>query len=304
MRITTATIQRNTLSDINRAYTRMSNTQAQAASGKVLTKPSDDPAAVGRALALRQSLAATQQYKTNVDAATGWQDATETALGSIQDAVRLARTLTVQGGSDTSSQDSRNAIADQIDQLIEAVKGDANASYQGAYLFSGTATGTAPYQSGATDTYQGDLGGSDPAVAGIVREIGPGVTMTVNTVGKDVLGQGGGDGGILDTLRQISANLKSGNGAALRGANLTALDAGIDTITSLRSANGAKTNRLEAASDRLAQLEQTTTKQVSDTEDADIAETLINLNSQQAAYQASLRAGAQILQTSLLDFLR
>ena len=44
--------------------------------------------------------------------------------------------------------------------------------------------------------------------------------------------------------------------------------------------------------------------QLSQTEDADIAETLIDLNSQTAAYQAALRAGASIVQTSLMDFLR
>ena len=43
----------------------------------------------------------------------------------------------------------------------------------------------APYASGADDTYQGDQAGLDPAVPGIVREIGPGVTMTINTVGRD-----------------------------------------------------------------------------------------------------------------------
>ena len=38
--------------------------------------------------------------------------------------------------------------------------------------------------------------------------------------------------------------------------------------------------------------------------EADIAATLIELNSQQTAYQAALKVGANILQSSLLDFLR
>ena len=45
------------------------------------------------------------------------------------------------------------------------------------------------------------------------------------------------------------------------------------------------------------------TKQLSDTEDADLSQTLIDFNSQSAAYQAALRAGANIVQTSLMDFL-
>ena len=64
------------------------------------------------------------------------------------------------------------------------------------------------------------------------------------------------------------------------------------------------TNRLEAASTRLSQIQEAVTKQLSETEDADIAKTIIEFNSQSAAYQASLRAGANIVQSSLMDFLR
>ena len=54
----------------------------------------------------------------------------------------------------------------------------------------------------------------------------------------------------------------------------------------------------------MTQIEETTISRLSDTEDADIAATLIDLNSQQTAYQAALKVGANILQSSLLDFLR
>ena len=55
---------------------------------------------------------------------------------------------------------------------------------------------------------------------------------------------------------------------------------------------------------RLGQYAETTTRQLSETEDADFAQTMIDLNSQQAAYQAALKAGANIVQSSLMDFLR
>jgi len=60
----------------------------------------------------------------------------------------------------------------------------------------------------------------------------------------------------------------------------------------------------DAALNRLGSVEEHTLSQLSDTEDADIAKTLIDFNSQQAAYQAALKAGATIVQTSLMDFLR
>ena len=68
--------------------------------------------------------------------------------------------------------------------------------------------------------------------------------------------------------------------------------------------NGARQDRLESALNRLGEVEESTLTQLSETEDADIAKTLIDFNSQQAAYQAALKAGASIVQVSLMDFLR
>jgi flagellar hook-associated protein 3 FlgL len=67
---------------------------------------------------------------------------------------------------------------------------------------------------------------------------------------------------------------------------------------------GARTNRLESAQSRLEQLEGATSSLLSDTEDADIAKTMIDFSTEQAVYQAALKAGAQVIQPSLMDFLR
>ena len=77
-----------------------------------------------------------------------------------------------------------------------------------------------------------------------------------------------------------------------------------EAVVTARTDVGARTNRLDAAQSRLGQLEETTTTLLSNTEDADMAKTLIDASTQQAVYQSALRAGAQIVQTSLLDFLR
>src|SRR5919107_550218 len=66
-----------------------------------------------------------------------------------------SRALTLRGDVAAAQQYQRN----------EAVKGEANASYGGRYVLSGTLTGTRPYSVGAVDTYAGDN-------AAIAREIG------------------------------------------------------------------------------------------------------------------------------------
>jgi flagellar hook-associated protein 3 FlgL len=309
-RITTGMVQRNILSALNQVDGKLTRTQARAASGKQITRPSDDPYNTSRAMGLRQALAANQQYQTNVSDARGWQDATESALQGITRFTQRARDLVIQAGSDATDQTSRNSIASEIDQIIQGVKETANASYGDVYLFSGTKTDTAPYAMGADDTYKGDDAGLDPAVPGVLREIGPGVTMSINTVGREVLGDGqpaaGGtaDNGLLNTLRDIADHLRSGDADSLRGTDLDRIQANLNNVLAVRARNGAASNRLDAADTRLQQIEQATTEQLSDVEDADFAQTMIDLNSQSAAYQAALRSGATIVQSSLMDFLR
>jgi flagellar hook-associated protein 3 FlgL len=105
-------------------------------------------------------------------------------------------------------------------------------------------------------------------------------------------------------MRDAIGHLRAGDGASIRGTDLTRLDANLDNLLDIQAGNGARANRLESATSRLAEVEETTVKQLSTTEDADITKTIIELNSQQTAYQAALRAGASIVQSSLMDFLR
>jgi flagellar hook-associated protein 3 FlgL len=304
-RITTSMVQRNVLADLNAVSAKLTRSQMKAASGKEISKPSDDPFHAAQAMSMRGSLAGVQQYQRNVQDAQSWTEITEDSLDDITQNASRARDLLVQGGTDSIDQTGRNSIASELDQLIEAIKQGASKSYRGSYVLSGAATGTRPYDSGADDTYKGDQGGLNPAVPGIVREIGPGVTMTINSVGSDILGNGqaAGDGKLLNVLRDAADHLRAGNSTALR-ADLDKLDTNMDHVLEVRAANGAKAQRLDSALSRLQETEETTTKQLSDTEDADIAKTLIELNSQTAAYQAALRAGANLVQSSLMDFLR
>jgi flagellar hook-associated protein 3 FlgL len=306
-RMTTGMTQRNVLSDLNSLSTRLAATQSKAASGKEITRPSDDPFGTGRAMSLRASLASNQQYQSNVQDAQGWQNATEAALDSITKYVNRAHDMLVQGGSDSTDATDRKALAAEIDEIINGVKETANADYGGRYVLSGTATNLAPYKVGPDDTYQGDDAGLDPAVPGVLREIGPGVTMSINTVGREILGDGSAnptDGKLISQLRAISDHLKTDDGASLRTTDMDGLKDTLNTLLGVRARNGAQTNRLDAAATRLQDLELASTEQLSNIEDADLSKTLIDFNSQSTAYQAALRAGANLVQSSLMDFLR
>jgi len=301
MRVTTLMSSRATLRDLNDGLSRLTRLQNQLSSGKQITRPSDDPYGASRALSLRGELGGLDQYQRNVDDGIGWLNTSDTALGQMSDVLARVRELLVQGSTDTAGPSSRAAIADEIDQLAESVKQEADVQYGGRYVFSGTATDTAPYALGGADTYVGDAGT-------ITRAIGPGVEIPINADVRALLGDGQGarDDKLLHTLRDIADHLRGSTTAdadALRGTDLQRLDAGLDTLNGIRADVGARTNRLSVAGSRLSGLALNTTKLLSDTEDADMAQTITQYTTQQAAYSAALKAGANIVQTSLLDFL-
>jgi flagellar hook-associated protein 3 FlgL len=199
------------------------------------------------------------------------------------------------------SANNRKAIADEIDQLIENVRDQANATLDGRYLFSGAQTTTQPYGAGS-DAYLGGRTGQDV----VALDIGPGVSVQVNTDGLALFGEGtaANDGLLLDTLRTLSGDIRAGNTNAVRTTDLQALDRNTTAIVDARAAVGATQNRVDAAKSRLADLEDATTKLLSDTEDADMAKAILTLSTQQSAYQAALQSGASVIQQkSLMDFL-
>jgi flagellar hook-associated protein 3 FlgL len=298
-RITQSMMTRGLLDDLTKLTDRIGTSQRQISSGRQITKPSDDPLGTQRAIGLRSDVEATRQHTRNVEEALGWLETSDDAMADISNIINRVRELTVQGASDSLGPEQRAAIALEIDQLIDAAKQSGNATFQGNYIFAGTNTGVPPYQTG-NDGYWGNA-------APIARTIGPGVSVQVNTALDAVLGNTAGDNKLLDTLRNISAHLKSASTAdkdLLRGDDLRYLSAAHDELNKARATVGATMARLDAAKSRLADVELTTTNLLANTESTDLAKAILELTNQQNVYQAALRSGAQIIQPSLLDFLR
>jgi flagellar hook-associated protein 3 FlgL len=297
-RITNQMTAQMTLANIEQAMDRVDTSQQELSSGKRINQPSDDPYGTSLTLQLNGQLAQLTSYTNNVTDGTAWTQAATSALSGIDSTVQRVRELVVQASNGTNTAADDQAAAAEVNQLIQSIKQNANAQYNGQYIFSGTSTQTAPYQSGSDDAYHGGTGA-------INRQIGPGATVQVNSDISQLLGSGqsAGDGKLLDTLRTIASDMQSGNTSALGGADLTALDNNYSNLTSMETNVGAVTDQLQMASTRIQALQTGDTQVLSNTEDADMASTEIAYSTQQAAFQAALQAGAQIVQTSLMNFL-
>jgi flagellar hook-associated protein 3 FlgL len=300
MRITQNMMSDTLVGHLGSLQSRIADSSTQLQTGKRINKPSDDPLGAQRALQLSSQSDAIDQYQANAGLAQDFLQTTDTALQSVTTLSQRARDLAVRGASGTLNATDMKALAQEIDSLIDGVKAAGSATSNGLYVMSGTNTTTAPYAQGASDTYQGDTGT-------IARAIGPGVSIQVNTLGSDVLGNGivsgTSDGKLLGTLRTISADLKAGNHTAV-GADLLTLDGNLDTVSAATATVGTSLDRIAAASDSLAAAKLQTQALLSTTQDADLTQVTVTLANQQSVYQAALKSGATVIHQSLLDFLR
>jgi len=288
-------IARGLLSNLNNHLERMERLHYQLSSGKRLRFPSDDPTATSISMRLRTGLVQTRQHRANLDAALSWLEATDSALNELTEVLHRAKELAVYGASETLPQEAREALAKEVEQLLQHVIDIANTRHGGLYIFSGNKTFDAPYTydpaSSSWPEYYGDDGERK-------YEFSDGVTVTVNVTGDTVFNP------ILSALKKLYEELMEGNGDQVGGPVLGQLDDALDSLLRVRADVGARVNRLELARSRLDELELNFEQLLANTEDVDIARAIVDLKVSENAYRAALAAGARIIQPSLLDFLR
>ncbi len=85
---------------------------------------------------------------------------------------------------------------------------------------------------------------------------------------------------------------------------LGTIDIHMNKMLSLRADIGARTNRMDMISKKIASNSVSFTQMLSDAEDADMSEVIMLLKNAENVYKASLSTGARVIQPSLVDFLR
>jgi flagellar hook-associated protein 3 FlgL len=300
-RITTQMTTASVLSSITNVQDQLATTQEQLSTGLSINQPSDNPYGASLAIQLKNGLQGLSNYNSSITDGTAWASAADTSLTNVMSMLQRAQELTVQASNGDESATDLSSTADEIDQLADAIKQEANTQYNGQYIFSGTASTTQPYSTSTGDTYQGNT-------AAVTRQIGPGSTLQVNVDISSVLGSGtsANDGKLLDTLRSISADMRSGNSAGVADLStnqLTNLQNSLNSLTQVQANVGATQNRLTLAGDRIQGLQNSDTAALSNDEDVNMAQAMTTFSNQQAAFTAALKAGANIVQSSLMDFL-
>ncbi len=144
MRIATSTLYDNQVLSIDNLVAQQQQYGTELSSGKQLSAPSDNPAAIGQDLSVRTAIAQENQGSLNIQSASAQLTTVDGALSSLSNIMQSARSLAVQGASGLVDQTQRQALASQVDSLLQEAVGVANTKYAGQYVFAGSAGATQP----------------------------------------------------------------------------------------------------------------------------------------------------------------
>jgi flagellar hook-associated protein 3 FlgL len=297
MRITHRAVTQTALLGLNGNLSSVAKLQQQLTSGKLISSPSDSPTGTNKALQIRQDQSAVEQFAKNISDGQSWLDATDSALTTALGQVQRVRALTVQAlNTGSVSTSSQQAIAVEVAALRESLLGVANSSINDRALFGGVTQGSAAYASDGT--YVGA-----PAVGeGITRRVSNADRVRIDVTGPEAFGPpnpGGPD--LFALVGKIAADVES-DPAALSD-DLAQLDVALDRLLGAAASVGARSARMQAAGQVNTDMQLTLASQLVDVEDIDLAKTIMELNQTEVGYKAALRATAQVIQPTLVDFL-
>ncbi|MEJ8302698.1 flagellar hook-associated protein FlgL [Saccharibacillus sacchari] len=299
IRMTSNMMSSTLLGNLNRNLYNMDNLEQQISSGRKINKPSDDPVGVTYALRYRSQLAGNEQFQRATDTAQSWLDETDSQMGSAGDVMTRLKELMVQSSTGTYSETDMEAAANEVEQLKKQLVDIGNSKFGGKFIFNGQSYGDMPYPT-ADGTDYAQVETDNTAVKYV---IGENIQFQINTSGNEFFGMKGDADNVFASMDRVIAAMKSGDQSAIT-AEMSGVESRTNKMLAARSEVGARTNRVELVNSRLLDQEQNTTTLLSKTEDLDVAEALIKATSAQTVYEAALKSSANIMSSSLIDFMR
>lgn len=287
MRISNSLATEIAIRTLSRRMQQLSLTQVSIADGRAIRRPADDPEGMRRVLDLRTMLSAVEQYRQNIQQGGIAVNLMAQTLEAVDTFVSQALSL-----ADTARQNAAayTGLGGAVDQIRDQVLQLANTHLNGTYLFAGNQDATRPFLDDGT--YRGDRA---PFVVRINQHIDVSVTADGQSLFKS-------PEDLFDILEKLQHAMENGDADAI-AAQRDALDRFREHLRTVRSRMALRQEQMTLGANFLTQLAHRLETDLGQTESVDMTRAVVDLKSQEAIYQASIQAAAQILQPSLLRFL-
>lgn len=341
-RITRNMITRSYRGNLNRNLSDLAGSNNRLSTQRSFSKASENMAGAARALRVRKALAANERTSASAKDLVGRLDTAGDQMATLSGMFQDLTDLTTRALNGTYSEDDRTIMANEIKNLAKEVYTIANSTYSGHYLFNsaGNADNSAPFSLDADGNllYNGnttivddmvELNGvpCDPTSGNPIKyngtnyiDIGLGLTADETTgqfnpdtvvngslSGLDILGYGVDDAGlpknIYSLLMRTGEDMANGDMDMVQK-ELLAIGEAHDRLLAQVANVGNAISFAESWQDQIA-IEEITLKELqTEIEGIDIPEEIMYNQQFEMAWTVTLQTGAQLLPTSIFDFLR
>jgi len=293
------------VNNVNNIQSAVNRAEQEVSTGRNLNQPSDAPDEVSPVLQLLTQINQNQSMNTNLTAVQANVNAAGQALSSSVDLLQSASTMAAEGTGPNQTADTRAALAQSVQGLMQEMVANSQTQINGHYVFSGDQSSSPLYQLNLNSPNGVDKLGTATNTSLVQLPNGSrvSVTLTANNV--------------FDASDNTGAPTANNVFAALNGLRTALLNndtTGItNSIASLQNVSTFMNGQLAQIGTSQSTLTSALTDnqndsvqlqtQLSSVRDADMAEAITALTQGQTQLQAALSAQARLPTTSLFNFL-
>ena len=285
------------LAAIQQSQVSLNTALQQVATGKSVNVPSDNPSAAANLVQNTIETASVDQYTQNVSGVLSTVQTADSALSSVVSSLTQAVSLGTEGANGTSSTSNQQAIAVQVQGILSSVLSQANMSYQGAYLFGGTASTGAPYTVNSASPSGYTYNGNNDVNS---VQVGDQMSVQVNLPGSQIFSNANAN--VLGSLSSLVSALQSGTTSAISTAT-NAVSTALNYVSQQRVFYGNAESQLNSQETYLQQETVSLASQQNSLVGVDEAAAATNLNQAETDNSAALAAAAKVLPDTLLNYL-
>ncbi|MDK2936083.1 MAG: flagellar hook-associated protein 3 FlgL [Eubacteriaceae bacterium] len=153
MRITYKMMTSRYTDNLNSQQVELDRLNNQIASGRAFARTSEDTSTAIRSYQVRKEMSKVENYQNNIEYAQGFLTNSESAMSGINGSLQDATDKILQGLNDTSSNDSRDILSNEIEKIQEQILETLNTKVNDIFIFGGSNTTEKPFAENAAGEF-------------------------------------------------------------------------------------------------------------------------------------------------------
>lgn len=289
------------LDNLDRIQSRSERAQRQLSTGLRMNSIADHPDQIGALLQTRAELATTEQTKVNLGRVKTEVDAAESAVQNAIKSMERIRVLGSQGLTGTATASNRRVFAGEIEGLFRQLVQVANTAIDGRHIFAGSADQAPPY---AVDLAQ-PSGATPYAGALATRQVrdSSGGRISISQTAQDIFDSPTPSRNAFTAVNSLRTALLANDEDAIRAAVVN-IGSSLEHLNERLAYFGATQNSVAESTAATEKKILSLKSQIAETEGADLAESILELQAAGLHRQAALQAKGQEDRRTVFDFIR